>query len=51
MRKLSLIVDALAFGTNPALAADNLTTPPPAPFAKVSQLMPLPRVLPALGTR
>lgn len=50
MRKLSLIVAALALGTTPALAEGNLTAPPPAPFAKVSDLVPLPDFLPGLGT-
>ena len=34
----------------PALAQDNMTAPPAAPFAQVSTLVPLPDFLPGLGT-
>lgn len=51
MRSMSLIAAALCLATAPALAQDNsLTAPPPAPFAKVSELVPLPDFLPGLGT-
>ena len=49
MRSLAtLLLCTLAAG--PALAQDNMTSPPAAPFAQVSTLVPLPDFLPGLGT-
>lgn len=49
MRSLAtLLLCTLAAG--PALAQDNMTAPPAAPFAQVSTLVPLPDFLPGLGT-
>jgi hypothetical protein len=50
MHSLSLIATAICLAAAPALAQDNLTAPPPAPFAKVSELVKLPDFLPGLGT-
>lgn len=50
MRKISLIAAATVLAAVPALAQDSTTAPPPAPFAKVSELVPLPDFLPGLGT-
>ena len=50
MRTISLIAAALCLAAAPVLAQDNMTAPPPAPFAKVSDLVPLPDFLPGLGT-
>lgn len=49
MRSLAtLLLCTLAAG--PALAQDSMSAPPPAPFAQVSTLVPLPDFLPGLGT-
>ena len=50
MRSMFLIAAATALAAAPALAEGNLVAPPPAPFAKVSELVPLPDFLPGLGT-
>lgn len=50
MRSISLIATAMCLAAAPALAQENLAAPPAAPFAKVSDLVPLPDFLPGLGT-
>ncbi len=50
MRLIPMIAAAICLCAAPALAQGNLTAPPPAPFAKVSELVPLPDFLPGLGT-
>lgn len=50
MRLMSLLAAATCLAAAPVLAQDATTAPPPAPFAKVSELVPLPDFLPGLGT-
>ena len=49
MRMLALLLLS-PFAAVPALAQDNMTAPPPAPFAQVSTLVSLPDFIPGLGT-
>jgi hypothetical protein len=50
MRLMFVFVATLCLAAVPVLAQDRMTAPPPAPFAKVSDLVPLPDFLPGLGT-
>ena len=50
MKALRMLVALAALGATPALAQVDVTAaPPPAPYAKVSDLVPLPDFLPGIG--
>lgn len=50
LRKLIIVLGAIALVTGSAIAADIEKAPPPEPYKKVSTLVKLPDFLPGLGT-